>query len=75
VLFYNSSAMKDLITVVGLVLVLEGLPYFAFPETFKTWIGRILELPESRLRVYGLISMMGGLFLIYLARRSGWLTG
>ena len=73
--FFNFSAMQDLITVVGLVLVLEGLPYFAFPETFKKWIGQILKLPESRLRVYGLISMMVGLFLIYLARRSGWLAG
>ncbi len=67
--------MEDLITVLGLLLVLEGLPYFAFPETFKTWIARMLEIPESRLRVYGLISMMIGLFLIFLARRSGWLAG
>lgn len=67
--------MEDLITVLGMILVLEGLPYFAFPETFKAWVVRVLELPESRLRIYGLISMTVGLFLIYLARRSGWLTG
>ncbi len=67
--------MEDLITVIGMILVLEGLPYFAFPETFKAWVVRVLELPESRLRIYGLISMTVGLFLIYLARRSGWLTG
>ncbi|MBA4395745.1 MAG: DUF2065 domain-containing protein, partial [Desulfobacca sp.] len=29
--------MEDLITVLGMVLVLEGLPYFAFPELFKAW--------------------------------------
>lgn len=67
--------MEDFITVLGMILVLEGLPYFAFPVTFKTWIAHMLELPESRLRVYGLISMVIGLFIIYLARRSGWLTG
>lgn len=67
--------MEDLITVLGMILVLEGLPYFAFPETFKAWVVRVLELPESRLRIYGLISMTLGLFLIYLARRSGWLAG
>jgi len=66
--------MKEIITVLGLVLVLEGLPYFAFPTTFKSWIARVLELPESKLRAYGLISMLMGLFLIYLARRSGWLS-
>jgi uncharacterized protein len=67
--------MEDLITILGMILVLEGLPYFAFPETFKAWIARMLELPESRLRIYGFISMMVGLFLVYLARHSGWLLG
>jgi uncharacterized protein YjeT (DUF2065 family) len=65
--------MDDLLTVLGLLLVLEGLPYFAFPERFKSWIARVLDLPESTLRIYGFISMVIGLFLIYLARRSGWL--
>jgi len=66
--------MDDLLTVLGLLLVLEGLPYFAFPERFKSWIAKVLDLPESTLRIYGLISMVIGLFLIYLARRSGWLN-
>jgi hypothetical protein len=66
--------MDDLLTVLGLLLVLEGLPYFAFPERFKSWIARVLDLPESTLRIYGFISMVIGLFLIYLARRSGWLN-
>jgi len=67
--------MEDLITVLGMVLVLEGLPYFAFPGTFKTWVGRMLQMPDSRLRIYGLVSMIIGLFLVYLARQSGWITG
>jgi uncharacterized protein len=67
--------MDDLITVLGMVLVLEGLPYFAFPGTFKGWIRRMLEMPDSHLRGYGMISMVLGLFLIYLARHSGWLSG
>jgi uncharacterized protein len=67
--------MEDLITVLGMVLVLEGLPYFAFPGTFKIWIARMLEIPDGHLRRYGFISMMIGLFLVFLARRSGWLSG
>ena len=66
--------MEEILTVLGLILVLEGLPYFAFPTTFKSWIARVLELPESKLRTYGLISMLMGLFLIYLVRRSGWFS-
>jgi len=66
--------MDDLLTVLGLLLVLEGLPYFAFPERFKSWMAKVLDLPESTLRIYGLLSMVIGLCLIYLARRSGWLN-
>jgi len=66
--------MDDLLTVLGLLLVLEGLPYFAFPERFKSWMAKVLDMPESTLRIYGFISMVIGLFLIYLARRSGWLN-
>jgi uncharacterized protein len=65
------TAMEDLITVIGMVLILEGMPYFAFPGTFKGWIRHMLELPDSQLRGYGLISMAIGLFLVYLARHSG----
>jgi uncharacterized protein YjeT (DUF2065 family) len=61
--------METILVATGLVLILEGLPYFAFPYLFKSWIARILEIPESRLRVYGLSAMIAGLFLIYLARR------
>jgi uncharacterized protein YjeT (DUF2065 family) len=61
--------------VIGLILVLEGLPYFAFPEKFKTWILKVVEMPEGQLRIYGLISMLIGLLLVFVARRSSWLGG
>jgi len=63
--------MSELLTVIGLILILEGLPYFAFPKGFKKWIVKVLELPEGALRIYGLVSMLAGLLLVYLARRSG----
>ena len=63
--------MNELLTVIGLILVLEGLPYFAFPGTFKIWIRKVLEMTEGQLRVYGLVSMLMGLLLVFLARRTG----
>jgi uncharacterized protein YjeT (DUF2065 family) len=63
--------MNELLTVIGLILVLEGLPYFAFPKVFKKWIVKVLELSEGSLRIYGLVSMLVGLLLVFLARRSG----
>ena len=57
--------MSELLTVIGLILVLEGLPYFAFPEKFKTWILKVVEMPEGQLRIYGLVSMLIGLLLVF----------
>ncbi len=67
--------MSELLTVIGLILVLEGLPYFAFPERFKTWILTLTEMPEGQLRIYGLVSMLIGLLLVFVARRTHWLSG
>jgi uncharacterized protein len=67
--------MSELLTVIGLILVFEGLPYFAFPEKFKTWILKVAAMPEGQLRIYGLVSMLIGLLLVFLARHSPWLSG
>jgi len=60
--------LKYLLCVLGLVLVIEGLPYFAFPRRFKTWLVQIFETPESTLRLVGFMAMAAGLFLVYLGR-------
>lgn len=52
----------------GMVMVVEGLPYFAFPEKMKFWITKILEIPDGSLRRFGIVLMMVGLFLVYLGR-------
>ncbi len=46
--------------------MVEGLPYFAFPDKMKNWIKMILEVPDSHLRVMGFFSMCAGLLLTYL---------
>ena len=51
-----------------MVMVVEGLPYFAFPEKMKGWVRQILEMPEGTLRKLGLGLMGAGLFLVYLGR-------
>ena len=63
--------MSEFLTVIGLILILEGLPYFAFPKVFKQWIVKVLEMSEGSLRIYGLAAMLAGLLLVYMARRSG----
>ena len=62
--------MKLLITLIGLVLVLEGLPYAASPESMQRWLQQILAMRPNQLRRVGLIAMVAGFFLCYLAQRS-----
>lgn len=61
--------MSFIFSVLGLVLVIEGLPYFVFPARVKEWALMIQEIPERGLRIMGFISMMGGLILVYVGRK------
>lgn len=63
--------MKLLITLIGLILVLEGLPYVAAPEAMQRWLQQLLELKPSQLRMMGVIAMAAGFIILFLARRNG----
>jgi hypothetical protein len=51
-----------------MVMIVEGLPYFAVPSKIRIWVQRLVELPDSSLRLIGFLLMIGGLGLIYLGR-------
>ena len=59
--------LNYLLSVLGLVLVIEGLPYFAFPETMKKWLMQLPAVPEVYLRIFGFLGMAVGILLIYWA--------
>ncbi len=63
--------MKFFISLIGMVLILEALPYIAFPDGMKQWLRQLSEMESGVLRVMGLMAMAGGLFLCYIAQRSG----
>jgi uncharacterized protein YjeT (DUF2065 family) len=60
--------MKFFLCVVGMVMIVEGLPYFAFPEKMKIWVQKLVATPDSSLRRLGLVLMVLGLSLVYLGR-------
>jgi uncharacterized protein YjeT (DUF2065 family) len=60
--------MKFFICVLGMVMIIEGLPYFAFPEKMKRWMLQIQEMSDDALRRFGLLLMLGGLALAYIGR-------
>jgi len=57
--------MKMLFCLVGLVLFIEGLPYFISPGKMKKWMLTIQEIPNSQLRAMGFIAMALGLLITY----------
>lgn len=60
--------MKFFLCVIGMVMIVEGLPYFAFPLRMKEMVRIVLELEEKSLRRFGFVLMLAGLGLVYLAR-------
>ena len=63
--------MKLLLTLAGLLLILEGLPYAASPETMQRWLRQILDMRPEQLRTVGFVAMAIGFFLCFLAQQSG----
>ena len=61
--------MKFFFCLLGLVLVVEGLPYFAFPDKMKLWMKKVQEIPDPHLRVMGFVAMCMGLVMAYLFRK------
>ena len=57
--------MKLLLCLLGLVLIVEGLPYFAFPGKMKKWMSVVREITDLYLRVMGFLAMALGLFMAY----------
>jgi len=60
--------MEFFLCVIGMVMIVEGLPYFAFPEKMKFWVQKVLEMPDSALRKFGFVLMITGLWMIYLGK-------
>lgn len=60
--------MSDFLVAIGLVLVLEGLVYAAFPDLMKRMIFEVLTLPSSSLRTGGVLAMLIGVVIVYLIR-------
>ncbi|MCI5140278.1 MAG: DUF2065 domain-containing protein [Candidatus Electrothrix sp. ATG1] len=63
--------MKTLVTLIGLVLIFEGLPYVASPEAMQRWLKQLTEMHPKALRSMGIMAMTIGFLLCYIGQRSG----
>jgi hypothetical protein len=60
--------MSDLVVAIGMVLVIEGVVFAAFPGTAKRMAAHASISPEASLRVAGLVSALLGVALVWLVR-------
>lgn len=60
--------MKYFLCVIGMVCIIEGLPYFAFPDKVKIALLKLRDVPDGTLRLIGLCAIVMGLLLVYFGR-------
>jgi len=60
--------MSDFLVAIGLVFVIEGLIFAAFPDSAKKAVLAVAETPDMSLRIIGIGSALLGLFLVWLMR-------
>jgi len=60
--------MTFILTVLGVLLVFEGIPYLAFPSKVREWALMLGDVDDRSLRLLGLLSMAAGLVLILVLR-------
>jgi len=59
---------EALIVVLGVVLIVEGLPWFLSPRGTKRMLSDLSKLNDNALRLVGLVFMLGGLLLVFLVK-------
>jgi hypothetical protein len=63
--------MKFFFCVLGMVMIVEGLPYFMAPHKMRQMVTMILQMPEGTLRRFGFFMMLAGLVVVYFAMGNG----
>lgn len=61
--------MDYFLCVVGMVMIVEGAPWFVSPDRMKRWLETLTALSPETLRRWGLVMMAAGLLLVYIGRR------
>lgn len=61
--------MKDFLTALALILVIEGIVYALFPDVMKRLALRTTRTPAQSLRLGGLAAAVIGVVAVWLLRR------
>jgi uncharacterized protein YjeT (DUF2065 family) len=59
---------SHLLAAVGLVFILEGVVPFMAPSLWRSAVNRIAVVGDGQLRIFGLVAMLSGLTVLFMAR-------
>ena len=60
--------LKEILTAVALLLVIEGMLPFIGPDLYRQAVARIARLSDNQLRTIGLTVMITGLLMLFIVR-------
>jgi uncharacterized protein len=60
--------MSDFLAALGLVFVIEGLAFAAFPQAAKRAVTAMTQTPDQGLRLVGIFSAVLGMAVLWLVR-------
>ena len=63
-------SLEFLVVVLGVVLIVEGIPWFLSPRGTKRMLSELSQMNDQSLRGIGLVFMLAGLVLVYLVKSS-----
>ncbi len=58
----------DLFAAIALLMVIEGLLPFANPRGSRRTMAMLAQMPDEKLRLAGLVSIVAGLILLWFVR-------
>ncbi len=65
----ETFGLKYFLSVIAMVFIVEGIPYFLSPGGIKKWVAVLQDLPESYIRLIGLVFMITGVAILFAALR------
>lgn len=60
--------MSDFCTALGLVLVIEGVLWAAFPSLARRLLETMAVAPEHQVRILGVVSVAAGVTIVWFLR-------
>ncbi len=66
----EGGAVRDLLTALGLAMVIEGVAYALFPAAMQRMMKAVVTMPPSSLRAVGLTGAVLGLLGVWMVRSA-----